>query len=241
MEYILFFILGVFVEIIGTIAGFGSSIFFMPIALFFFDYKTVLALTGLQHIFSNAAKLIYFSRSINWDVTLRMGIPSILLVAIGALLSNQINVVLANIALGVFVIFISTLFLLKPDISLPLNKEGQIISGGIAGFLAGFIGTGGVVRGMALASVQLEKNIFVATSAAIDTGVDLLRSAIYLSNDFLPPNFYIVVPILILTAFIGSYIGKRILNVIPQRQFIRLVWFFLLTTGIIIIYKNISS
>ena len=45
-------------EVIGTIAGFGSSVFFVPLAGLFFDFHTVLALTSILYVFSNAAKLV---------------------------------------------------------------------------------------------------------------------------------------------------------------------------------------
>jgi hypothetical protein len=39
-EEILFSISGLIAEIIGTIAGFGSSTIFLPLALLFVDFKT---------------------------------------------------------------------------------------------------------------------------------------------------------------------------------------------------------
>jgi uncharacterized protein len=61
---------------------------------------------------------------------------------------------------------------------------------GTAGLLAGHIGTGGAIRGLVLAAFNLEKGVFVATSAAIDSGVDLSRMIIYLRNNYLTADFY---------------------------------------------------
>lgn len=41
---ILFFILTLVAEILGTIGGFGSSLFFVSLSQFFYDFKIVLAL-----------------------------------------------------------------------------------------------------------------------------------------------------------------------------------------------------
>ncbi len=46
---VLFFVLALFAEITGTMAGFGSSTIFLPIALFFFDFKTALILVAIFH------------------------------------------------------------------------------------------------------------------------------------------------------------------------------------------------
>jgi len=47
-------------EIIGTIGGFGATVFLVPPAGFFFDFHAVLAITGIIHVFSNASKLFLF-------------------------------------------------------------------------------------------------------------------------------------------------------------------------------------
>lgn len=57
-------------EIIGTIGGFGSSVFFVPLAGLFFDFQTVLAITAIFHVFSNSTKLILFRSQIDYKLLL---------------------------------------------------------------------------------------------------------------------------------------------------------------------------
>jgi uncharacterized membrane protein YfcA len=85
----LFFLIALFSEIVGTVAGFGSSVFFVPLAGLFFDFHTVLALTSMLHVFSNAAKLVLFGRHVRWRLLLLLGIPSIACVILGAILSSS--------------------------------------------------------------------------------------------------------------------------------------------------------
>jgi uncharacterized membrane protein YfcA len=88
MLVFLFFFIALFSEIVGTVAGFRSPVFFVPLAGFFFDFHTVLALTSLLHVFSNAAKLVLFGRHMQWRLLFLLGIPSIGCVILGALLSS---------------------------------------------------------------------------------------------------------------------------------------------------------
>ena len=85
----LFFLIALFSEIVGTVAGFGSSVFFVPLAGLFFDFHTVLALTSILHVFSNAAKLVLFGRHVRWRLLLLLRIPSIACVILGAILSSS--------------------------------------------------------------------------------------------------------------------------------------------------------
>jgi uncharacterized membrane protein YfcA len=190
----LFFVIAFFSEVVGTIAGFGSSVFFVPLAGLLFGFHEVLALTSILHVFSNAAKLILFGRHVKWRLLALLGIPSIVFVILGAFLSAKLEFKFTELILGLFLMAFSALFFVKPALKLSPNPLNAASCGGIAGFLAGLIGTGGAIRGLALAAFDLEKNVFVATSAAIDTGVDFSRMIIYLRSGYLTPEFYWFVP-----------------------------------------------
>ncbi len=242
VDYVVFFILTLIAEIMGTIGGFGSSLFFVSISQFFYDFHTVLALTGLLHIFSNTAKIVLFRKSIDWKLTLWLGISSVLLAIMGAYVTRYVDFLYAKIIMAFFLITFSTFFLLKPSFSLFPTLKNSIIGGGIAGFLAGFIGTGGAIRGLVLAAFNLEKNVFVGTSAAIDFGVDLGRTIIYLDANYLARKEIWYIPVLMAAAFLGSYLGKRLLNKIPQEVFKKIVLGLIFLMGVSMIvneWKNI--
>ena len=107
--------------------------------------------------------------------------------------------------------------------------------------MAGLIGTGGAIRGIALAAFDLEKNVFVAASAAIDSGVDFSRMIVYLRSNYLTPEFYWYVPGLVLVAFIGSYVGKVVLNKIQQKSFRRIVLVLIFVIGLTTFSRFVSS
>src|ERR1051326_187532 len=87
-NYYLFLLLALFSEIIGTVSGFGSSILFVPIASMFFDFKTVLGITAVFHVFSNVSKIVLFKDGIDKNIALRLGIPAVVFVIAGAWLTN---------------------------------------------------------------------------------------------------------------------------------------------------------
>ncbi|HPX77583.1 MAG TPA: hypothetical protein PL055_02310 [Methanobacterium sp.] len=53
-ELIILFFLAAFLSIVvGTVAGFGTSTIFLPVALFFLDFQTALVLVAITHISGN--------------------------------------------------------------------------------------------------------------------------------------------------------------------------------------------
>ena len=235
----IFFLLAAFIcEVLGTIGGFGSSVFFVPIAGFFFSFNMVLAITGILHVFSNINKLILFRNSINRELLLYYGVPGVLLVIFGAWLNTQTSFELAEITLAGFLILFSTTLLLNPGFKLSPTRKNAWISGSIAGFLAGFNGTGGAVRGISMAAFQLEKNTFVATSAAVDLGVDVSRSSIYLGSNYFDTRYWYLLPMLLVISYAGSWVGKKLLNKMPQQKFRQLVLLLILFIGLLMLFKE---
>lgn len=241
MTSLLFILLALVCEVLGTLAGFGSSVFFVPLAQFLYSAKVVLGLTALLHVFSNSSKLFLFRRHIDKRIALIYGIPSVLLVLLGAWLATRVNTGYESVALGTFLAVFSMFLLLFPKTTIPASNTNAIVSGSAAGFFAGFLGTGGAIRGLSMSAFKLDKNVFVATSAAIDMGVDLSRAVIYVGNDFVSSEYYILIPFLLLVSFVGSYLGKEILSRISQKNFRNFVLICILVIGITTIVKSVFT
>jgi hypothetical protein len=241
MSYAMFFLLALLAEIIGTVGGFGSSMFFVPLAGFFFPFKTVLGITAVFHVLSNIAKLVLFRKGIQLRLLLLIGLPSIVFVIIGAGLSSIVQNESISMLLGVFLVLASSFFYFKPRFILKPTIMNSVAGGSAAGILAGLIGTGGAVRGLSLAAFNLEKNAFIATSAAIDFGVDVSRSAIYISNGYLLREHLWLLPLLLLVAFAGSWLGKLLVKKIAQEKFKNIVLALVFLIGITMILKYFFS
>ncbi len=230
-KYAAFILLAFISEIIGTVSGFGSSILFVPVASMFFDFKSVLGITAIFHVFSNLSKVALFRKGIRRDIALKLGLPAILFVVLGAYLTKflpaqQIELVM-NILLVLLVVYLLINF------NRPIEQSNRnLYFGGIAsGFIAGIAGTGGAIRGITLAAFQLPKEIFIATSAFIDLGVDASRAIVYTSNGYFRIEFLFLIPFLIGISIIGSYLGKLILKRASEHFFRYMVLIIILFTA----------
>ncbi|ASZ09594.1 sulfite exporter TauE/SafE family protein [Chitinophaga pendula] len=238
---IIFLFLVLICEVIGTISGFGASVFLVPLAGVFFDFKTALVLSGIVFIFSSSSKLFIFRKHINFPLILKIGIPSVIFTLLGAYLNNKVDLKIAELAMGIFLIAFAIAFLIKPD--LKLKADGiKAIGGGIAsGFFTGFIGTGGAIRGATLSAFNLSKNVFVSTSAGIDIGGDIGRSIIYIVNGYLDKKYIWFIPVMLVLAYSGSWLGKKLLNNISEIIFKKLVLVLILGIGAFMIYGFITG
>ena len=86
-----------------------------------------------------------------------------------------------------------------------------------------------------MAAFNLEKSVFIATSAFIDFLIDFSRTFVYYYNGYIHQHDLIYVPFLLVIGIVGTAIGKRILNYIPQDKFKRLSLTLILIIGIVTI------
>ncbi|MDX1470774.1 MAG: sulfite exporter TauE/SafE family protein, partial [Flavobacteriaceae bacterium] len=231
----IFLFLALIAEIIGTIGGFGSSVFFVPLGNFYFDFYSVLGLTALFHLSSNLSKIVLFKKGLNKRLLIQIGIPSVVFVIVGGFLSKLMSTTFLEIFLGVFLVGFSLLFLINRTLVISPNVKNAIIGGSFSGFSAGLLGTGGAIRGLTMAAFNLEKSVFIATSAFIDFLIDFSRTFVYYQNGYIHQHDLKYVPFLFLIGLVGSLIGKKILKYIPQSKFRRLSLFFILLIGIVTI------
>lgn len=234
-----FLILALVAEVIGTIGGFGSSVFFVPIGNFYFDFHSILGLTAIFHLSSNLSKIVLFKKGLDKRLLLTIGLPSVVFVIVGGLLSKFLNTYFLELFLGLFLAALSLFFLIKTNVIILPSNKNAVIGGTFSGFSAGLLGTGGAIRGLTMAAFNLEKSVFIATSAFIDFMIDFSRTFVYYNNGYIHNHDLKYVPFLLAIGLLGSFLGKKILAYIPQSKFRKLSLYFILLIGIATIIKQI--
>lgn len=234
---ILFVVLALLAEFFGTVGGFGSSLFFIPIASYFLDFHSVLGVTAVFHVSSNISKIALFRHGFDKQLILFLGIPATVFVILGAFLSQFTATKWLELGMGIFLILVAVIFFWKPNFHLQANRSNAIVGGILSGFVAGIIGTGGAIRSVVLNSFQLKMQVFIATSAVIDLAIDLSRSLVYYSNGYVHRHDLYLIPILLVVSVLGTWLGKKALQRVSEEKFRLIVQCLILITGITTLWK----
>ena len=234
---LLFLALALLAEIAGTVGGFGSSVFFVPIANFFFDFQSVLGITALFHLASNASKLGLFRAGIDLRLLMTLGVPSVVFAILGALATAHVATRALEMALALFLLVLSAWMLLRPRWAIAPTTRNGVLAGALSGGMAGLVGTGGAIRGLALAAFALPKEVFVATSAAIDMGIDLGRAVIYFRNGYVHGHDMLWIPMLVVVALLGTWTGRTLLRRLSQERFRQIALLLVFGIGLVTLYS----
>jgi uncharacterized protein len=235
----LFILLALLAEILGTVGGFGSSLFFVPIASYFLDFHSVLGITALFHVSSNLSKIAFFRKGFEKKLLISIGIPAVSFVIVGAFLSKFIDTKILEFSLAIFLIVVSLILLIFKNFELKPTLSNSIGGGIFSGLIAGLLGTGGAIRGIVLTAYNLKIEVFIATSAIIDLGIDSSRSVVYFLNGYVHKDDLYLIPILLIISVVGTFAGKKILTKVSEKQFKSIVLILILFTGIVTLSKII--
>lgn len=229
----IFLLLAFLAEVLGTVSGFGSSILFVPVASLYFDFKTVLGVTAVFHVFSNVSKIFLFRKGVDKAIVLKLGIPAVVLVIVGAVITTYLPSAQIELGMNIILLLLALYLVINFNKTVRQTNTNLYLGGALSGFIAGIAGSGGAIRGITLTAFHLSKDVFIATSAFIDLGVDLSRAVVYTSNGYFSKQYIFLIPFLIGISILGSYVGKLILKRTSEKVFRYLVLgVIVLTAGI---------
>jgi hypothetical protein len=227
-----FVVIAFIAEFIGAISGVSSSTLFVPIAKLFESMQVTLALTAVLHVLGNSIRAVMYRKDINWDLTIKFGLPAIFFSGLGAEYSDFFPEWVYAFTLGLFLTSFSTYFLFYETSKIFSGKWLPYAGGALSGLLTGLLGSGGAVRSLALTVFNLNPVTFIATSTLIDFGGDIIRLIVYLKKDYLNSEHYFYLPILMVVVVMANWLGKLVLKKIPKEKFRKIVLYLVMGLGI---------
>jgi len=213
---------------VGTATGFGTSTVMIPVLSLWLPFPIVLLFVGIIHFFGDVWKVILFKKGLNLKLALTFGIPGLVASYLGASLSFYGSELPLKRILGAFLLSYVAFLLTKRQWQVPQNPVTAVSGGALSGLLAGFFGVGGAVRGAFLAAFNLPKEVYIFTSGVIALFIDITRITRYIvGGTLLDINLLYALILCVPVSFAAAYLGKLMLNKIPQRFFRTFVAVFL--------------
>ena len=231
-------------------SGFGLGTILTPVMMIFFPTEVAIAFTGLVHFSNNFFKFFLVGKNIDKEVLIRFGLPSVIAAYIGAYIlvsiddnivvfsyyffDKKIDVILVKFLISILLIIFAIIDLIPQIKDLHFDKKHLPVGGFLSGVFGGLSGNQGALRSAFLVNHGLEKSVFVATTVAISSLVDITRLSVY-STNFLNLNysdFYQIGLFSVVSAVAGSFIGNKLLKKVTIQQIKKLVALLLILLGI---------
>ncbi|MFH1829616.1 MAG: sulfite exporter TauE/SafE family protein [Pseudomonadota bacterium] len=241
MHYIIICATALLVAALTFFSGFGLGTLLMPVFAIFFPVELAVAATAAVHLANNIFKTALIGKKANLGVVAKFALPAAAFAVLGALLLGYMSGIkpIYEYQLGIrtcsitvvklvisLLIFIFALFELTPKLKdFSLNPKYIPIGGILSGFFGGLSGHQGALRTMFLIRLGLTKEAFIGTVVLSAVIVDIFRIAVYgvtfVSKDLTLLAMKNSVGLIVagtIAAFIGSFIGSRLLKKVTMHS-----------------------
>jgi uncharacterized membrane protein YfcA len=235
MEYLVVCLAAIVTSGLTLFSGFGLGTVLMPVFAIFFPVEVAIALTAIVHFFNNLFKLVLVGKHAERGVVLRFGLPAIIAAFAGA----KVLVLLANLEPFAAYQFFSRTFQITPvklviavllvifaatELTprfggLSFDRRYLPLGGVLSGFFGGLSGNQGAFRSPFLLKAGLSAESYIATGVVIACLVDFTRLSVYGSH-FSRAGGFENVPLLVaatLSAFLGAFVGSRLMKKVTMR------------------------
>ena len=234
-------------------SGFGLGTVLMPAFALFFPVPVAVAATAVVHLAKNLFKAALVGRKTDWPVVAKFALPGAAAAMLGAMLLNVFallppvssyqlggnthEITMVELVIGVLIVGFAFLDLLPRFERMAFDRKYLPVGGLISGFFGGLSGTQGALRSAFLIKAGLQKEAFIGTSTISAVIVDLARLLVY-GLSFYATTFAKIAPGMgglilaaTLAAFIGSFIGARLMKKVTLRTVQIIVGVMLIAVG----------
>ncbi len=239
-------------------SGFGLGTILLPVFALFFPIEIAIAMTAIVHLFNNLFKLFLVWKHINSSIVAKFAIPAAIFAFLGAivlkvmtvekvlftfeLFTANFTVTLLKLVIGLLMISFAIIELNKQMQNITFPKKYLPFGGALSGFFGGLSGHQGALRSMFLIRSGLSKEAFIATGIASAVIIDISRLTVYGTSFFTKHTTLITNPqatkmiiFACFAAFIGSFIGQKLLKKVTLESVNQVVGIMVLLTAFLLI------
>ncbi|MGZ6231183.1 MAG: TSUP family transporter [Syntrophales bacterium] len=236
-------------------SGFGLGTVLMPAFALFFPVQVAVAATAVVHLANNIFKTLLVGKKADWEVVAKFALPGALAAAAGAATLNLFagmpsvtsytidgqthDISALKLAIGVVILVFSFLEFLPRFQRLSFDRKYLPVGGIISGFFGGLSGHQGAFRSAFLIKAGMNTESFVGTGTVAAVIIDITRLFIYgLSfnfTQFRELDSGIGVNLVVastLSAFVGAFMGSRLLKKITLKTVQLIVGILLAIVGL---------
>ncbi|MGD2149635.1 MAG: sulfite exporter TauE/SafE family protein [Desulfobacterales bacterium] len=241
MSYLIICAVAFAVSGLTLFSGFGLGTLLMPAFALFFPIEVAVAATAIVHLANNIFKVGLVGKKADSGIVIKFALPAAITAIFGALLLNYFTTVepifqymlagrtctITTVKLVIAMLMLIFAFIeLNPDLEkLAFDTRYIPLGGALSGFFGGISGHQGALRTAFLIRAGLHKEVFIGTIVISAVIVDISRLIVY-GATFFSKDFEILknqggIELVLagtLAAFLGAFIGSRLLNKITMRS-----------------------
>lgn len=223
---------------VAAVSGFGGAAILTPALVAFFGMRDAVPILTVAQLIGNGSRVWFNRRELDWAVVRWFALGAIPLALLGGTLFARAPLSALTRLLGAFLI--ALVIWHRTGRTLPRVRSVRSFAaiGAISSFISALLGTVGPLTAPLFLSYGLVKGAYIGTEALATVIVHLTKLVAYGQASLLGSRTLAVGLALGPTLVAGSWVGKQLVDRLPERAFVLLIDGVLLVAGLLFVWRG---
>ena len=222
-------------SVLAAVAGFGGAVVLLPVLVWAFGVREAVPILTVVQVVGNGARVAFNRRELVWPVVGWFSLGAVPLALLGGVLFATAPAPVLQKLLGGFLLAAVAYRHTALGRHARITLRGFAGLGAAAGFGSALLGTVGPLVAPFFLSYGLVKGAYIGTEAATALVMHAVKLGVYGGYALLTPTAVTTGALIGLVMIAGTYLGKRLVDRLPERVFPLLVEAALVVSGLLLL------
>jgi len=225
-------------SILAAVAGFGGAVIMLPVLVWAVGIQDAIPILTIAQLIGNLSRVIFNKRELKWPVIWRFTLGAVPTAVIGGIIFATAPTTALVRLLGVFLILMVVYRHTRLGKSTRLTLRGFVPLGAASGILSAVLGTVGPFAAPFFLSYGLIKGAYIGTEAMTAVVMHVTKLGVYGSYALIGVRTLLIGIAIGAVMILGTYLGKRLLNKVPEHIFPYIIEGTMLVAGVLFIIRG---
>jgi len=225
-------------SILAAVAGFGGAVIMLPVLVWAVGIQDAIPILTIAQLIGNLSRVIFNKRELKWPVVWRFTLGAVPAAVVGGIIFATTPASALVRLLGVFLVVMVVYRHTHWGKSARLTLRGFVPLGAASGILSAVLGTVGPFAAPFFLSYGLIKGTYIGTEAMTAVIMHVTKLGVYGSYSLIGIHTLLIGVAIGAVMILGTYVGKRLLNKVPENIFPYIIEGTMLVAGVLFIIRG---
>lgn len=241
VKWVVLFVAALFAATLAAVTGFGGAAVLLPVLVAVFGMREAVPILTVAQLIGNGSRVWFNRGELRWKVVGWFALGGIPAALIGGYLFAAAPLAGLTRLLGAFLLLVVVWRHLRPRLHTTFPTPVFAGIGAGASFVSALLGSVGPIMAPFFLAYGLVKGAYIGTEALSTVVMHVFKLIAYGQKAVLTWQDAYIGLVLGPVMVLGSYLGKRIVDRVPERVFVWLIEAVLIVAGAVFLFFGAAA